>query len=115
MKLEPGRNCWRLEQADRFAFIVDAENYFVAVRAAMLKARHSIMLIGWDFDARISLGEGEGPEQLGDFMLWLADRTPALQIRLLRWDTGRLSGYVSWQHAFYDIALEVAQTNHAEA
>lgn len=88
MNLEPGRNCWRLEQADRFAFIVDAENYFVAVRAAMLKARHSIMLIGWDFDARISLGEGEGPEQLGDFMLWLADRTPALQIRLLRWDTG---------------------------
>lgn len=88
--LETGRNCWRLEEADRFAFIVDAADYFVAVRAAMLKAQHSIFLIGWDFDARIRLGEGgdEGPEKLGDFILWLANRTPSLQIRLLRWDTG---------------------------
>ncbi len=85
---EPGRNCWRLEQAEQFAFIVDAEEYFIAVRAAMLKARHSITLIGWDFDARINLGDEEGPPKLGDFMVWLADRTPALQIRLLRWDTG---------------------------
>lgn len=54
----------------------------------MLKARHSIMLIGWDFDARIRLEGDEGPERLGDFILWLASRTPSLQIRLLRWDTG---------------------------
>ncbi|MFV0243989.1 MAG: hypothetical protein ACK5IB_03065 [Qingshengfaniella sp.] len=58
------------------------------MRAAMLKARHSIMLIGWDFDARIRLEGDEGPERLGDFILWLASRTPALQIRLLGWDTG---------------------------
>lgn len=88
--LDKGRNCWRIEDADRFAFIVDAADYFVVVREAMLKARHSIFMIGWDFDARIQLGEGndEGPEKLGDFIIWLADRTPALQIRLLRWDTG---------------------------
>lgn len=30
--LRPGRNCWRVEAADRFAFIVDAEDYFIAVR-----------------------------------------------------------------------------------
>ncbi len=90
--LEPGRNCWRVEPADRFAFIIDAADYFVAARRAMLKARRSILLIGWDFDARIALGEGEdgGPQRLGDFILWLADRTPALEIRLLRWDTGAL-------------------------
>ncbi|VDC19931.1 putative cardiolipin synthase YwiE [Pseudogemmobacter humi] len=90
--MEPGRNCWRIEPAERFAFIVDAADYFVAVRKAMLAARRSILLIGWDFDARISFGDHSdgGPERLGDFILWLADRTPALEIRLLRWDTGAL-------------------------
>lgn len=90
--LQPGQNCWRVETAGRFAFIVDACDYFIAVRKAMLQARHSIMLIGWDFDARIQFGEtGEGgPERLGDFILWLADRTTSLEIRLLRWDTGAL-------------------------
>ena len=88
--LQPGRNCWRIEQAGRFALIVDGADYFVALRQAMLRARRSIMLIGWDFDARIALGPGgdDGPERLGDFIIWLADRTPALEIRLLRWDTG---------------------------
>ena len=127
---EPGRNCWRVETADRMAFIVDAADYFDAVRAAMLKARHRIMLIGWDFDPRIRLGDprplaaaptardgkragpvdpgdlgdlgdsasaphrtreanvDEGPQKVGDFFLWLADRTPSLEICLLRWDTG---------------------------
>src|SRR5690606_25911218 len=88
--LQPGRNCWQTHAADRFAFIVDGADYFLAVRAAMLKAQHSILLIGWDFDARIRLGEpqDEGPQRLGEFILWLADRSPELHIRLLRWDTG---------------------------
>jgi phosphatidylserine/phosphatidylglycerophosphate/cardiolipin synthase-like enzyme len=90
--MAPGRNCWKIADAGRFALIVDAADYFVAARAAMLKAQHSIMLIGWDFDARIDLrgGADDGPEQLGDFILWLADRTPSLEIRLLRWDIGAL-------------------------
>ncbi|ENO90239.1 phospholipase D-like domain-containing protein [Thauera linaloolentis] len=85
-----GENCWRVEKADRFAFIVDAADYFVVAREAMLAARKSIFLVGWDFDARISLGESddEGPAKLGDFVLWLARRSPELEIRLLRWDTG---------------------------
>lgn len=88
--LQPGHNCWRIEQAERFAVIIDAADYFIAVRQAMLAAKHSIYLIGWDFDARIRLGDGGdgGPVALGDFILWLARRTPSLNIRLLRWDTG---------------------------
>ncbi|KAA0969505.1 phospholipase [Aureimonas fodinaquatilis] len=90
--LQPGQNCWRVESANRFAFIADGADYFVAVRKAMLKARRSIMLIGWDFDARITLGNSEdgGPKRLGDFIIWLADQNPGLEIRLLRWDTGAL-------------------------
>ncbi|WP_022705764.1 phospholipase D-like domain-containing protein [Paracoccus zeaxanthinifaciens] len=88
----PGHNCWRIEQSNRFAFIVDADTYFTAVRQAMLQARRSILMIGWDFDARIELGNPEdgGPAKLGDFVRWLADRNDGLQIRLLRWDTGAL-------------------------
>ena len=91
--MQPGRNCWRIAEAGQFSLIVDAANYFVAARSAMLKAQHSILLIGWDFDARIDLrgGSDDGPEKLGDFILWLADRTPALEIRLLRWDIGALN------------------------
>lgn len=92
------RDCfWRVETAERFSVIVDAAEYFGALRQAMLDAEHSILLIGWDFDARIrfvrdaSPPEDDGPEHLGDFILWLAKRRPHLQIRLLRWATGALA------------------------
>jgi phosphatidylserine/phosphatidylglycerophosphate/cardiolipin synthase-like enzyme len=53
------------------------------------------MLVGWDFDARIRLGragEGDdGPEKLGDFILWLVKRRPELEVCLLRWDLGALN------------------------
>lgn len=88
--LRAAENCWRVESARRLAFIVDGADYFVSLRKALLKAQRSIMLVGWDFDTRIAVGDNAdgGPERLGDFILWLADRTPSLEIRLLRWDTG---------------------------
>lgn len=92
----PGHNCWRIEQSDRFALIRDADDYFRAVRKAMVQARHSVLLIGWDFDARIPLGDPDadgGPAKLGDFVLWLARRNKGLQIRLLRWDTGAIKSW----------------------
>ena len=87
--LKPGENSWRIERAARASVIVDADDYFEAARRAMEAARHRIMLIGWDFDARITLGR-EAPMKLGDFILWLANRRPQLEIYLLRWDVGAL-------------------------
>ncbi|CAM3370318.1 phospholipase D-like domain-containing protein [Paracoccus nototheniae] len=89
----PGWNCWRVEQSTRFAVIADADEYFRVVRQAMTQAKHSILMIGWDFDARIHLGDNSvdgGPAALGDFVMWLARRSPSLHVRLLRWDTGAL-------------------------
>lgn len=86
-------NSWRVADATRASLIVDADDYFRAGRLAMLAARRRIMLIGWDFDARIRLGrasELEGPEKLGNFILWLVKRRPELEIYLLRWDFGAL-------------------------
>jgi len=88
--LEAGRNCWRIEQADRLGVIVDAAAYFRVAKHAMLKARHVIMMIGWDFDMRIALEpQGvtvEGPNTLGDFLNFLIERTPTLQTYVLQWD-----------------------------
>jgi phosphatidylserine/phosphatidylglycerophosphate/cardiolipin synthase-like enzyme len=79
--------------------IVDAEDYFRAARDAMLMARHQILLIGWDFDARIRLADAcdqapEAPDCVGPFITWLAKRNPALEIYLLRWDVGALKTYL---------------------
>ncbi|WP_419898673.1 phospholipase D-like domain-containing protein [Roseomonas sp. USHLN139] len=91
--LRPGETCWRIEPAEKLAVIVDADEYFRVARAAMLAARHRILLIGWDFDARIHLGLGnqdEAPDQLGDFILWLVRKRPELNVYLLRWDLGAI-------------------------
>lgn len=90
---EPVNLHWRRETATRAGLIVDASDYFEAGRKAMLKARRRIMLIGWDFDARIELSDerlpGE-PGTLGDFVLWLVKRNPDLEVFLLRWNIGAL-------------------------
>ncbi len=91
---EPGRNCFRIETAERMSVIVDADDYFRVARAAMLNAKKRITLVGWDFDARITLGhdgDDEGPRKLGPFITWLVERNPDLEIFLLRWDVGGLS------------------------
>jgi phosphatidylserine/phosphatidylglycerophosphate/cardiolipin synthase-like enzyme len=92
--LRPGDTCWRIEQATAAAVIVDADDYFRHARSAMLKARKRIMLIGWDFDARIKLGTSDeardAPSRVGDFILWLVDNNPELEVFLLRWDLGAM-------------------------
>jgi phosphatidylserine/phosphatidylglycerophosphate/cardiolipin synthase-like enzyme len=86
--LIPGQTCWRVAQADQFACVIDAADYFKHVKAAMLRARHRIMLIGWDFDARMTFERGvktlPGPNQLGAFLYWMLWKRPALQVYLLK-------------------------------
>ena len=91
---EEGRNCWQAARADRLSVIVDAADYFAVLRKAMLQAQNRIMLVGWDFDGRISFQADERldgePNAVGDFLLWLVERKPDLEVYLLRWDTGAL-------------------------
>ncbi len=67
--LRESETCWRREQARRMAVIIDAAAYFAHVQATILQAGHSILLIGWDFDARILLNRDPGdpvaPDRLG--------------------------------------------------
>lgn len=90
--LRPGRNCWRIEAAGRLALVVDAADYFRAVKEAMLAARHSVYLIGWDFDTRIKFEPEdrtlEGPNKLGPFLRWIDRNRPGVEVHVLKWDLG---------------------------
>ncbi|AEV72361.1 phosphatidylserine/phosphatidylglycerophosphate/cardiolipin synthase [Mycolicibacterium rhodesiae NBB3] len=86
--LRPGETCWRTARADRFSRIVDGADYLAHVKAAMLRARHRIMLIGWDFDYRTAFeadrGSLPGPNHLGPFLHWVIWRRHDLQVYLLK-------------------------------
>jgi phosphatidylserine/phosphatidylglycerophosphate/cardiolipin synthase-like enzyme/uncharacterized membrane protein YdjX (TVP38/TMEM64 family) len=88
----PGRNAWRVVSADRAAVLIDAAAYYGTLRKALLQARHSIYIIGWDVDSRTPLvgtsGEPEDdlPRELGPFLTALVERQPGLRINILLWD-----------------------------
>ncbi len=89
---------WRYARVERAAVLIDAANYFSAMQAAMLKAKHRIFLIGWDFDTRIHLADGRHwwqrsykdkyPARLGSFIGWLVRHRPTLEVRILKWSFG---------------------------
>ncbi|CAM3060380.1 Phosphatidylserine/phosphatidylglycerophosphate/cardiolipin synthase [Paracoccus aminovorans] len=97
---QPGRNCWRVETAERFSVIVDGADYFRALRESLLKAQRLVILIGWDFDFEIEMLPGESdaegdapdglPNRIGPFLDALVDRCPGLDIYLLKWSGGAL-------------------------
>ena len=106
--LKQGRNCWRIENARRLSVIIDAADYFSAVKAAMLRARHSIYLIGWDFDIRIKFEPErqtmEGPNRLGRFLRWIERNRPEVNVYILKWDLGILQDV--WRGALPILALD---------
>ncbi len=93
----PSENCWRTERADEFSILIDANDYFTSIRAAMMAAKRTIFFVGWDFDASITLGhprvDDGAPRRVGDFLLWLARRTPGLKIRILLWSPAPLASW----------------------
>lgn len=88
--LKPGRNCWRIERAARFAMLVDADAYFRAVRTALVNAQHSVFILSWDIDSRVWLvpeGARDGyPDALGDLLHVITAARPALRVYVLNWD-----------------------------
>ena len=85
-----GDNCWKVSHAERFGWCVDGENYFGAVRESFGKARHEILIVGWDIDSRLELIRDEDdpgyPGELCDVLQQLADATDSLCVRVLSWD-----------------------------
>ncbi len=92
--LEEGRNCWRKVSAERVAFLVDGEAYFSAFASAVEKARHSVLILGWDIDSRVGLWRDgrstDRPEQLGGFLNAVVKGRKGLNIYVLDWDFAML-------------------------
>lgn len=119
---------WRYAHATRAHAVVDVAPYFELMRDAMLGAKQRILLIGWDFDTRIKLGRGRRwwnlprkdipPARLGSFIVWLANRNPNLEIRVLKWNFGALKAFFRgsmmldlirwWRHPQIDFKLDSA-------
>jgi phospholipase D1/2 len=88
--LKPGVNCWRIEHADRAAFLVDGAEFFRAFRETVKQAQRSVLIIAWDIDSRIDLvreGKPDGlPGSLGAFLNCMVQRNSQLHIHVLDWD-----------------------------
>jgi phosphatidylserine/phosphatidylglycerophosphate/cardiolipin synthase-like enzyme len=108
--VRPGRNCWRVAQAERAAILIDGADYFARLEAALRQAHRSILIIGWDFDGSIRLRPDVSDEKsppLGPLLRLLVEARPDLEVRILVWSiaivhapgaTGPLIFGADWQN-----------------
>jgi phosphatidylserine/phosphatidylglycerophosphate/cardiolipin synthase-like enzyme/uncharacterized membrane protein YdjX (TVP38/TMEM64 family) len=82
------KNCWRVAQARRAAFLIDADAYFSAFRAAVSRAQHTVIILGWDIDTRTRIARpSEGHARtLLPFLNDVLERRPGLRVYALAWD-----------------------------
>jgi phospholipase D1/2 len=92
--IQPGRNCWRVDRANAAYCVQDAADYFRLVRRALLDARDTVFILGWDTAATIDLEPGgdttEAPTRLDQLLTFVARRRPKLRCYVLTWDYGSL-------------------------
>ena len=83
-----------MERADRFYCIQDAADHFRLVRQAILSARHSVFILGWDIFAKVDLVPGaapsDAPTRLNELLVFVARRRPRLRCYILIWDYAAL-------------------------
>lgn len=89
--LKEGNNCWQKKHADQVALLIDGENYFGALHAAIQRAKHSVYILSWDIDSRMQLVRNSDqvedlPVELGAFVSDVLNRNPDLHVYILNWD-----------------------------
>lgn len=103
--VQPGQNCWRVERAERFYCIQDAADHFRLVRQAILQARDTVFILGWDIQATLDLlpdgasaddsadsagNTDNAPTRLNELLKWVVRRRPGLRCYVLVWDHAAL-------------------------
>lgn len=90
----PGHNCWRVDRAERFSCVQDAADYFRLVRDAILQARDTVFIVGWDIQATLDLvpdgAPGGAPTRLDELLKFVVKRRPTLRCYVLIWDHAAL-------------------------
>lgn len=105
----PPEDCWTRARAERAAVLVDGADYFGCLRKALLEAKRSVLIAGWDVDSRCPLVGPDGrpdddaPVTLGPLISELVQRRPELQVRILLWDFAIL--YAVEREAFPTVSL----------
>ncbi len=88
----PSKNCWRVQRAEHTRLIVDCADYYRALHESIVKARHSIFILGWEIDSHVRLLRGEEekkssyPTRALELLAWKATENPEINIYLCRWD-----------------------------
>ncbi len=105
MKLEPGKNCWRLTKANKASLLIDGEAYFSQFRKAVLSAKKRIFISAWDMDSHVNLlrsNTDDGyPNELGDFLLAVLKKNKQLHIYILLWDFSMIYAFErDWSPVF---------------
>jgi len=89
--IDLGRNAWRQEAADDSGVVIDAADYYRAFYASARRARHYVLMSGWQFDSGVELLRGDdvpdGAEvRFLPFLNGLCDANPELHVYILAWD-----------------------------
>lgn len=83
-------NAWKSGRAERFGWLIDGEDYFLALRESLGAAEHEILVIGWDIDSRVELIRDADhpyyPSPLVETLEDLVERKPGLSVHVLSWD-----------------------------
>jgi phosphatidylserine/phosphatidylglycerophosphate/cardiolipin synthase-like enzyme len=86
----PETNCWRIEHADRAAFLVDGAGYFGMLARTLERAERAVYILGWDVNSRVFLLPEDCPTSLPRELLpllkALVERNDELQVYVLNWD-----------------------------
>ncbi|HSV29529.1 MAG TPA: hypothetical protein VLL76_08215, partial [Candidatus Omnitrophota bacterium] len=93
---QPGRNCARVAHADRLGMVVDGDEYFRALRHAILNARRSILMLGWEFDSRTRLlrgGAAGDEDEIGTLLDRVVRSRPGLEAHILIWDSALIYAF----------------------
>jgi phospholipase D1/2 len=102
--VQAAKNCWRVDRAHQFFCIQDAADYFKLVRQALLSARSTVFILGWDIFAGVDLLPGtpekeagpkgpalrKEPTRLDELLSFVARRRPQLRCYILIWDYAAL-------------------------
>lgn len=84
----PGINAWQSAQSEKLAFLVDAADYYRRLEDVFRRARKTIWIIGWDFNADIYLRPDRPSQTLGELLRAAVDENEKLEVRILVWSMG---------------------------
>ncbi len=94
--LKPGHNCWRIERADKVAFLIDGSDYFRVLHNVLTQAQHSIQILAWDIDSQFKLVRDDNdsarwPQRICDLLDTIVKHRK-LDAYVLNWDFAMIYG-----------------------